>query len=114
MLTITYECQTVPNDTPTTVYYRGFFTARGATPEEVFADRDRHIARLHAFNVMAIGLHNRRRDWEAVFGPEPDMPNTAFYDPELERQAILVAQTAHRSWLWEFWPNGAFHPSRYP
>ncbi len=77
MLTIYYECMYGPRDCAITAWYSKVIEARGMTGEEVRADAQRQCDALGGFNLIAVGLMNRRADWEAAFGPT-DMPDTSF------------------------------------
>lgn len=104
MISIRYEYMYGPKDCAITVWYRGQLVATGNTGAEVQADAERQCALRDGFNLQAIGLNNRRSDWEAAFGPS-DLPDTAFYDPELERLAAVKAREAIPRWWQRFWPR---------
>ena len=99
MIKINYEYEVANGDTPMTGVFVRRLTARGETPEEVRADAQRQIDQLGARHIQAVGFHNTRSDWEAMFGPAPECRDTAFYDPILEcRQEAAAAAFYNLPW----------------
>ncbi len=81
MYQINWECQAPPSIEPGhyTFTQRVSIVTFGTTREEHEQQANKKVAAIHGFDLMAVGLHNRRVDWEAVFGPS-SIPDHCFAD----------------------------------
>jgi hypothetical protein len=102
MITINYEFR-VPPSTPysTIAWYMHWETITGETGEEIQAKASARCKALQAIDYMAVGLHNRKADWEAAFGP-PDDPRSANYADTWDPRPPPTRDW--RAWLSKFNP----------
>ncbi len=83
-----YECHWA-RDCAVTVTYTRTILASGKTPEEVEADATRQCREMDGWDLRAVGVHNTRADWEAMFGPST-CHDAAFFAPaEPERPTVF-------------------------
>jgi hypothetical protein len=53
-------------------WYKHWITVSGETVEDIKQRASSEAMRLNALRYMAIGLQNRKADWEAAFGAPVD------------------------------------------